>query len=120
MSQERAETPSANGVTRPLTVPPPAAQAPLFTAAVDQAWGTIRVRGHVDRVGAELLRDALLGLQRCGHQQVTVRLGPSATLDSAARELLDTLTQRLAAEGLRLEVGDVGGGRAEFPPIEFR
>jgi hypothetical protein len=79
-------------------------QAPQFTAAVDQAWGTIRVRGHLDRVGAEMLYDALVGLQRCGHRHITVQLRPAATVDADARRLLIDLAQQLATGGLELEL----------------
>jgi hypothetical protein len=116
MSREAAETPSASSRvprTAPPTAPPPAAgspapalppQAPSFTASVDQAWATVRVRGHVDRVGAELLCDAVVGLQRCGHRHVTVQLRSRATLDAEGRRVLNDLAARLAEDGLQLDV----------------
>jgi hypothetical protein len=120
MSREAAATPpdSGSGSWHPGTAPPSTprppstgtgfaevhAQAPSFTAAVDQEWATVRVRGHVDRVGAELLCDAVVGLQRCGHRRVTVQLRPSATLDAEARGVLTELAARLAEDGLQLDV----------------
>ena len=80
------------------------AQAPMFTAAVDHAAATVRVRGHVDRVGAELLCDAVVGLQRSGHRHVTVQLRPPATLDAEGRRVLADLAARLAEDGVQLDV----------------
>jgi hypothetical protein len=71
---------------------------------VDQARGTIRVRGHLDRIGAEMLCDTAVALQRCGHRHITVQFRPPATTDAAARRLLADAVQRLAADGVRLEV----------------
>jgi hypothetical protein len=71
---------------------------------VDQAWGTIRVRGHLDRIGAEMLSDALVALQRCGHRRITVQLRPQATVDDDARRLLTDLARQLETDGLELQV----------------
>ncbi|MGK5114438.1 MULTISPECIES: hypothetical protein [unclassified Geodermatophilus] len=86
---------------------PPAAypQAPIFTASVDQTRGAIRTRGHLDRVGAELLCGTVLALERCGHRHITVLIRPPATVDPDAARLLADLADRLAADGVRLEVG---------------
>ena len=80
------------------------AQAPSFTAAVDQATATVRVRGHVDRLGAELMCDAVVGLQRSGHRHVAVQLLPPATLDAEARRVLADLAARLAEDDVQLDV----------------
>ncbi|MFW3171488.1 hypothetical protein [Geodermatophilus sp. CPCC 206100] len=85
----------------PLEVRP---QAPLFTASVDQRTGAIRTRGHLDLVGAELLRSSVVALRRCGHRSITVHVQPPATADAPARALLADLADRLAAEGVLLEV----------------
>jgi len=79
-------------------------QSPQSTFSVDQAWGTIRVRGHVDRVGAEMLQAALVALQRCGHRHIVVQLRPPATIDDEARGLLSDLAERLASSGMLLEL----------------
>jgi hypothetical protein len=80
-------------------------QAPVFTASVDQGRGAIRTRGHLDLVGAELLCGTVVALQRCGHRHVTVLIRPPATADADARRLLADLADRLAADGVRLELG---------------
>jgi|SRR4051812_40672656 hypothetical protein len=84
-------------------VPEVRPQSPQFTAAVDQVGGTIRVRGHLDRIGAEMLLDALVALQRCGHRHVTVQFRPHGTVDTEGQRLLTDLARRLGADGLRLE-----------------
>ena len=76
----------------------------MHTLRPDPARGTVRVRGHLDRVGAELLRNNLAVLQDLGHQQITVQIAPSATADPQARDVLAGLAARLAAEGVRLAV----------------
>ncbi|MGY1820622.1 hypothetical protein [Geodermatophilus sp. SYSU D00079] len=78
--------------------------APSFTATVDQHHGLIRTRGHLDALAADLLRGSVVALQRQGHLQVTVRIGPSATVDAEARAVLADLADRLAADGVRLLV----------------
>jgi hypothetical protein len=83
---------------------PPAAP-PTFTAAVDRARGTIRVRGHLDRIGAEALLGTVGALRRLGHRHVTIALVPQASTDADADVLLGGLTRRVAA----------GGGTADAP-----
>ncbi|MGY1710147.1 hypothetical protein ACI8AC_11625 [Geodermatophilus sp. SYSU D00758] len=99
MSHEAARTPALGD--RFADVRP---QSPGFTATLDQGSGAIRVRGHLDAVTADLLRGGVVALQRLGHRQVTVRLMPAATVDAEASRLLAGLAERLAAEGVRLEV----------------
>jgi hypothetical protein len=96
----------ALGRRRPDRPAPYAArpQSPLFTASVDQRTGVIRTRGHLDRVGAELLQGSVVALQRCGHRSVTVHVQPAGTVDAEARALLDDLADRLAAEGVTLAI----------------
>jgi hypothetical protein len=77
-------------------VPP---QAPLFTVRTDEARGTVRTRGRLDRVGAELLSRAVLTLRQLGHRQITVHLESAA---SDAEALLTDLAERLSAEGVDL------------------
>jgi hypothetical protein len=82
----------------------PVALSPAFTAGVDRARSTIRVRGHLDRVGAELVGGMVEELHRDGHRHVVVALVPPATADDGAGEVLGDLTRRLAADGGRLTV----------------
>ena len=53
----------------------------------DRTAGTVRVRGHLDEVGAEALCRVVAALRRLGHRQVVVDLG-SATVTDGARALL--------------------------------
>jgi hypothetical protein len=64
----------------------------------------LRVRGHLDRVGADLLAGTVEELQHLGHRHVDVALTPLASTDPGADEVLAGLTRRLAAEGVRLTV----------------
>jgi hypothetical protein len=95
LGRRRPERPAPVGVR---------AQSPLFTASVDQRTGVIRTRGHLDLVGAELLQGSVVALQRCGHRSVTVHVQPGGTVDAEARAVLGDLADRLATEGLVLEV----------------
>ena len=81
--------------------PAPAAAplSPMLVVHPDRAQGTLRVRGRLDELGAELLLDNLEALQRLGHRRITVRIEPPATAP-AARALLADLTDRLAAAGV--------------------
>ena len=74
-------------------------QPPLFTARTDPTAGVIHARGHLDRVGAEVLCRVATALQQLGHREITVRLGASTT-DA------DAYT-RLAAHARRLQTGGV-------------
>ena len=92
--------PADAGSERPEVFP----RAPLFTAGVDQLRGSIRVRGHLDRIGAQLLCDSLVALHGWGHQHLTVRLHPAATADAEARAVLTDLAARLATDGVQLDL----------------
>jgi hypothetical protein len=76
-------------------------QPPLFTAQTDLGAGVIRTRGHLDPVGAEALCRVVTGLQRRGHRQIVVRLGPTTIADDA-RALLSDLGRRLLTAGVGL------------------
>ena len=102
MHSNVVETTPGRGPALPAAAYP---QAPVFTASVDQARGAIRTRGHLDLVGAELLCGTVVALQRCGHRHITVLIRPPATVDADAGRLLADLADRLAADGVRLEVG---------------
>ncbi|SFK97762.1 hypothetical protein [Geodermatophilus ruber] len=79
-------------------------RAPLFTASIDEARAAVRVRGHLDRIGADMLCRSVEGLRSRGHRRLTVELRPPATVDPEAWELLAGLADRLAADGVRLDV----------------
>ncbi len=77
-------------------------QAPLYTASVNRAGGTITVGGHLDRVGAELLGGPVGVLRRLGHRRIHVVLRPGATVNPDARGVLTALAQRMSADGVEL------------------
>jgi hypothetical protein len=79
-------------------------QSPLFTATVDEARATIRTRGHLDRLGADLLRGTVEALQRRGHRRITLQLQPLATADLEARVVLSSLARQLSTDGAQLLV----------------
>jgi anti-anti-sigma regulatory factor len=80
------------------------AQVPLFTATVNATRGTIGVRGHLDRVGADLLCGSVVALQRLGRRHIGICLAPGATVDAEAREVLAALARRLSGEGVELGI----------------
>jgi anti-anti-sigma regulatory factor len=79
-------------------------QAPLYTASVNRAGGTITVGGHLDRVGADLLGGTVGALRRLGHRRIHVLLRPGATVDADGRGVLTALVQRMSADGVELTV----------------
>ena len=80
-------------------------QGPLFTARTDEPSGVVHARGHLDRVGAELLCGIVTALGRRGHRQIVVRLGPGTVVDDDAHLLLDDHARRLCADdGVRLQL----------------
>src|SRR3712207_9106914 len=101
MSQDAAETTVARD-PGPLTDQrpvDPSPQAPTFTASLDQRHGVVRARGHLDALAADLLRGSIVALQRQGHRQGTVRLGPMATVDGDGHELLAGPADKQASGG---------------------
>jgi hypothetical protein len=89
-----------DGLPAPDAGPP---QAPLLVLRADPARGIVRLRGCLDRVGAELLTDRLLELRRLGHRDVAVQI-PSEGANPEVQALLAEVAGRLTAEGLRLTV----------------
>jgi hypothetical protein len=79
-----------------------AAAPPTFTCRVDRGHGTVRVRGHLDRVAAEALLGTVGALRRLGHRDVTLELAPGTTTDADADAVLAGVTRRVAAGGGRL------------------
>ncbi|SDD21119.1 hypothetical protein SAMN05660690_3653 [Geodermatophilus telluris] len=70
---------------------------PLCTVRTDRAAGTVRVRGHLDEVGAEALCRVVAALRQLGHRHLDVDLG-TTTLTDDARALL-TAVARPAGRG---------------------
>lgn len=79
-------------------------QAPILTARANRERGTIRTRGRIDRLGADLLCGLAGTLRDCGHRHITVQLSGATTVDPEAAPVLDTLADHLAAGGGRLTV----------------
>jgi len=102
-----ASTPTGGNGSPTTPEPPPArsaagSQSPLSTARVDQAQGVIWIRGHLDRVGVDLLWGSVLALHREGHRWIEVRLRPGATMDTDAGTSFSDLARRLSADGVQL------------------
>ena len=76
-------------------------QPPLFVARTDQVTGVIRIRGHLDRHGAEALCRIATALQTLGHREIVVQLGSATTADDVPALLADH-ARRLGADGVRL------------------
>jgi hypothetical protein len=77
--------------------------SPMLVVRPDAGTGTLRVRGHLDRVGADLVQGNVEALHRRGHRHVHVRMEPP-TADPEEQALLMGLVARFAADGVRLVV----------------
>jgi hypothetical protein len=77
--------------------------SPLLVVRPDARSGTIRVQGHLDPVGADLLMGSAEALCRQGHRHIHVRLDPP-TADPEELALLTCLVERFAACGVRILV----------------
>ena len=86
----------------PVDPPGSGAQSPMFSARVDDVRGVVRVRGHVDRLGAEDLIATVQRLAEEGHARITVEIGGLATAEPAAVDLLAGLAPHLAARDVSL------------------
>lgn len=95
----RRRAPDRTAAAPPEDVARP--QPPVFTARTDEADGSIRTRGHVDRVSADVLCRVVTALQQFGHRQVEIRLGTAAVDDDAHRLLVDH-ARRLRGDGVRV------------------
>jgi hypothetical protein len=81
----------------------PTAQPPVLVVRCDPARGVLRVRGHLDRIGAELVAGQVDGLQLAGHRLISVQL-PSDGGDDEARALLTAQVRRLEAAGVQVRL----------------
>jgi hypothetical protein len=75
-----------------------------YLETVDEASSTIRVRGRVGRLGADLLRGTVEELSRRGHRDITVTVEDAQEVDSSARGVLLEMATVLAARDGRLTV----------------
>jgi hypothetical protein len=81
----------------------PTAQPPVLVVRCDPSRGVVRVRGRLDRIGAELVAGQVDGLQLAGHRLISVQL-PSDGGDDEARGLLAVLVRRLEATGVQVRL----------------
>jgi hypothetical protein len=81
----------------------PTAQPPVLVVRCDAVRGVVRVRGRLDRIGAELVAGQVDGLQLAGHRLISVQL-PADGGDDEARALLTALVRRLEATGVRVRL----------------
>jgi hypothetical protein len=77
--------------------------SPLLVVRPDARTGTLRVRGHLDRVGADLLAGSAEALCRQGHRHLHLRLEPP-TADPEELSLLTALVERFSEAGVRIVV----------------
>jgi len=67
-----------------------------YRETIDEANSSIRVRGHVDRLGVDLLRGTIEELSRRGHRHITVTLEHPGDVDTCARAVLAEVAEGLA------------------------
>jgi hypothetical protein len=77
--------------------------SPVLVVRPDARTGTLLVRGHLDRVGADLLAGSAETLCRQGHRHIHLRLDPP-TADPDELALLTGLVERFAGCGVRILV----------------
>jgi hypothetical protein len=77
--------------------------SPVLVVRPDARTGTLRVHGHLDRVGADLLVGSAETLCRQGHRHIHLRLDPP-TADRDQLALLTGLVERFAGCGVRIVV----------------
>jgi hypothetical protein len=75
-----------------------------YSETIDDETSTIRVRGHVDRLGVDLLRATIEELDRRGHAHITVTIERSSGVDTCAQVVLAEAAAHLASRNSRLTV----------------
>ena len=75
-----------------------------YRETIDEANSAILVRGHVDRLGVDLLRGAIEELSRRGHRHITVTLEEPGTVDPYSRAVLAEVADALEGCGGRLTI----------------
>ena len=89
------------------------------TETIDEAASAIRVRGRVDRLGADLLRGTIEQLGRRGHRHITVTVRSADDVDACARAVLAEVADDLARSDGRLPIRcAVGAGVAGLDRID--
>ena len=93
-----------------------------YVETIDEAGSGIRVRGRVDRLGADLLRGTIEELSRRGHRDITVTMEHPGDVDACARGVLAEVAAWLAAcqGGLTIRWTDDEPGSAAVPSEEPR
>jgi hypothetical protein len=94
---------SRDTARRPDAYADQSALSPLLVVHPDAATGTLRVRGSLDRIGADLVAGSAETLCRQGHRHLHVQLEPP-TADPEALALLTGIVVRFAARGIRIVV----------------
>jgi hypothetical protein len=67
-----------------------------YRETIDEGNSEIRVFGHVDRLGVDLLRGTIEELARRGHRHITVTVGRPKDVDAFARTVLAQVAAGLA------------------------
>jgi anti-anti-sigma regulatory factor len=80
---------------------------PDLTETVNARTGLIRARGHLTRLGADLLSGTADSLRGSGHRRVVLDLSEVRGADDAGLDLLRTLGEEFAARGGELVVRHV-------------
>jgi hypothetical protein len=88
-----------------------------YRETIDDEASTIRVRGHVDRLGADLLRATIEELDRRGHEHITVTIERSSSVDRCAQVVLAETAARLAGRDSRLTVRWAAACSRPSPPV---
>jgi anti-anti-sigma regulatory factor len=78
----------------------------LFTARIDRERATIRARGRLDAVSADLLRGTVESLRRDGHAAITLDLDgiTAAVPGQDGADVLTDMVEELTAVGTRIVV----------------
>jgi hypothetical protein len=75
-----------------------------YSETIDEERSAIRVRGHVDRLGVDLLRGTIEQLSRRGHRHITVTMEHPDNVDTCARAVLAEVAEGLAGCEGRLTI----------------
>jgi hypothetical protein len=75
-----------------------------YRETIDEANSAIRVRGHVDRLGVDLLRGTIEELSRRGHRHITVTVEHPGSVDTYARAILTEVAHSLEGCDCRLTI----------------
>jgi hypothetical protein len=75
-----------------------------YRETIDEASSTIRVRGHVDRLGVDLLRGTIEDLSRRGHRHITVTVQDPGDVDRGSHAVLAEVAEALEGCGAHLTI----------------